>query len=284
MDSTVANLQIIATAKDEASSVLDKIGGGLGGLGGIATVAFAAVGAAAIGAGVALFKLGADFDDAYDSIRISTGKTGEALEGLKGDMKAVMTDIPTDMKNASTAIGDLNTRLGLTGEPLQAMSKQFLELSRITKTDVSENVRLMTRVFGDWGVSAGDQTITMDKMFRATQVTGIGLGELQAKVVQFGAPLRAMGFSLDESVAMLGKWEKEGVNSELVLGSLRIAMGQFAKDGIPMRKGLEDTVAQIQKLGPSAKATALAMETFGARAGPDMAAAILEGRLPIRTS
>lgn len=77
---------------------------------------------------------------------------------------------------------------------------------------------------------------------------------------------------------MLGKWEKEGVNSELVLGSLRIAMGKFAKENVPMREGLMDTVKQIQEMGPSAAATAMAMEVFGARAGPDMAAAILEGR------
>ncbi|MBT9154714.1 MAG: hypothetical protein DDT39_01393 [Firmicutes bacterium] len=45
-----------------------------------------------------------------------------------------------------------------------------------------------------------------------------------------------------------------------------------------MREGLNQTIAEIQRLGPGAEATSLAMEIFGARAGPDMAAAILEGR------
>lgn len=274
----VRELTLLLKARDELSASLNQAEGKLGGLGNAAGIAFAAVGAGAIAAGAALLKIGGDFDEAFDAIRIGTGKTGEVLEGLKGDFKAVLQDVPTDMKTASAAIADLNTRLGLTGEPLQTMSKQFLELSRITGTDVKQNVALMTRVFGDWGVVAEEQSGVMDLMFRATQETGIGLGDLQAKVVQFGAPLRAMGFSLNESVAMLGKWEKEGVNTELVLGSLRIAMGNFAEAGVPMRKGLMDTVAQIQKLGPSAEATSLAMKTFGARAGPDMAAAILEGR------
>lgn len=55
-----------------------------------------------------------------------------------------------------------------------------------------------------------------------------------------------MGFSLEESAAMLGKWEKEGVNTELVIGSLRIAAGKFAKDNIPLRQGLLDTMAAIK--------------------------------------
>jgi hypothetical protein len=65
------------------------------------------------------------------------------------------------------------------------------------------------------------------------------------------------------------------------MGSMRIAMGKFAKDGVPMRDGLDKTIETIQKLGPGAEATSLAMETFGARAGPDMAAAILEGRFEV---
>ena len=234
--------------------------------------------AALVGIGAGILKLAGDFDSAYDKIRTGTGATGAALEGLKGDLKGVFADIPTDLGSASTAISSLNTRLGLTGEPLQALAKQLLELSRLTGTDVGQNVQLATRLFGDWGVATEDQSKTLDLLFRASQATGIGIGDLQAKVVQFGAPLRAMGFSISESVTMLGKWEKEGVNTELVLGSLRIAMGEFARSNTPMRQGLEDTARKIKELGPSAAATSLAMEVFGARAGPDMAAAILEGR------
>jgi phage-related minor tail protein len=134
---------------------------------------------------------------------------------------------------------------------------------------------------GDWDVQIEDSTGLMDKLFFAGQATGIGFDGLAAKLVQFGAPLRQFDFSVEESIALLGKWELEGVNTELVLGSLRVAMGNFARDGIPMRQGLEDIIEQITELGPGAAATALAMEIFGARAGPDMAATILEGRFAI---
>ncbi|MCC6238104.1 MAG: hypothetical protein IT299_11110 [Dehalococcoidia bacterium] len=245
---------------------------------------FALVGAGvglAIAGGFAALQLGETFDAAFDTIRRGTGATGEALQGLQADFKAVLKDVPTDAGLASTAIADLNTRLGLTGRPLQDLAKQELNFARITGTDVAQNITDSTRLFGDWSVATDHQSATLDQVFRAAQSTGIGVNNLMQKVVQFGAPLRQMGFGLDESLAMLGKWEKEGVNSELVLGSLRIAMGNFARDNIPMREGLDQTIRKIQELGPGAAATSLAMDTFGARAGPDMAAAILEGRFAI---
>ena len=50
---------------------------------------------------------------------------------------------------------------------------------------------------------------------------------------------------------------------------------------MPLRQGLDDTIKKIQELGPGAESTSIAMEKFGARAGGDMAAAILEGKFAI---
>ncbi len=238
------------------------------------TAGLAAVGAAAM-------NVGGEFDAAYDAIRIGTGATGDALKGLQSDFKAVVKDVPTDFGLASQVIADLNTRTGQTGQGLQTLSKNILEMSRITGTDAVNNVGLATRLFGDWSVATEDQAETLDKVFRASQATGIGVDALMGKVVQFGAPLRQMGFSFDESIAMLGKWEKEGVNAELVLGSLRIAAGNFAQAGVPLQEGLEGAMKAIAGTKDESEALNIAMATFGARAGPDMAAAIREGRFAI---
>lgn len=259
----------------------DKLEGKLAGFGKAAAIGATAIAGAVAGIGAGLFKLGTDFDSAFDSIRIGTGKTGEELEDLKTDFRDTLANVPDDMDKVSKAITELHQRTGASGKALGGMAKQLLNLSRITDTDLSENIEQSTRVFGDWGIALEDGGTALDKIFRASQATGAGVNQLMGKIVQFGAPLRAMNFSFEDSLALLGKWEKEGVNTELVLGSLRIAMGKFAKDNIPMRQGLDDTIKKIQELGPGAKSTALAMEIFGARAGPDMAAAILEGRLSI---
>ena len=100
-------------------------------------------------------------------------------------------------------------------------------------------------------------------------------------MVRFGDPLRALGLGFDEAAALMGKWGREGVNTELVMGSLRIAVGKFAKEGTPLREGLDATFKKIKELGAGAEATALAMEIFGARAGGAMVAPTLDGRFAI---
>lgn len=265
-------------AMNGISKTLDKAGERISGVGNTLT---AGLTVPIIALGTAAFAAATSVETAMANIRAGTGATGEELQALGDDFRAVFKRVPQNAQEVSGAIADLNTRLGLTGEPLRTLSEQMLELADLTGGQVAPLIASTTRVFGDWGTATEKQAGTLDLLWKVSQTTGIEVGRLADSLVQFGAPLRQMGFSLEESAALMGKWEKEGVNMELVLGSLRMAMGHFADEGIPMRQGLDDTMRRIQQLGAGAEATSLAMEVFGARAGPDMAAAILEGRFAI---
>lgn len=232
--------------------------------------------------GTAAFTAANAVDNAMDIIRAKTGATGKTLEGLGEDFRKVFGRVPQTAAEVGTAIGDLNTRLGLTGKPLQDMATQILNLARITNTDLNEAIRGVTRVFGDWSIKTEHQSDAADRLFKVTQLTGIALSRLTDITVQYGAPLRQMGFSFAEATALVGKFEKEGVNTELVLASLRIALITFAKAGEAPTQALQRMISEIKKAGSASAANKLAVEVFGARAGPDMAAAIREGRFEIQ--
>ena len=233
-----------------------------------------------VAAGAGLFKLASDFDEASDSIRIGTGATGESLKGLEADFKAVYSSVNTNMGDASKVISDLNTRTGLTGKSLQNLSMQMINLANVTGEDINTLIPAATRMFQDAGLKTEDYAKALDYTFKVSQNTGIGVSRLQELMAQFGGPLRQMGFDWQTTAAMLGKFEKEGVNTELVVGSLRIALGKMAKEGISEpNKALQEMITKIKAAGTAGQANALALEMFGAKAGPDMAAAIREGRL-----
>jgi TP901 family phage tail tape measure protein len=243
---------------------------------------WAAIGAgAAAGVAVTLFKMGSGFDDAFDTIRVGTGATGESLNALKDDFRAVVANVPADFASAGTAVADLNTRLGLSGKPLQDMAGQILNLSRITKTDLNANIAAATRVFGDWSIAADDQGAALDRLFVVSQKTGIGVGKLADMMVQFGAPMRELGFSFDETAALLGKFEQEGVNAELVMGGLKQGLGRLAKAGKDPREEMFKLMDSIDQTGLTAQNKQRVFEIFGARAGIDMAKAIEEGRFEL---
>jgi hypothetical protein len=236
---------------------------------------------AAAAAGLALRSIEDAWGGAEDAIVVGTGATGKALDDLMASAKRVGGRVSNDFEQVGVAIAEVSTRTGATGDALEDLSKQMLDLSRITKTEVKQNVADVTRVFGDWSIAAENQSLALDQLFRMSQLTGIGVDQLSQTVVQFGAPMRQLGFTFEESIALLGKWEKEGVNVETVLAGLRFGLKSFAKAGEEPSAAMQRAIADIKAAGTAAKANAIAFEIFGVRAGPDMAAAIREGRFEL---
>lgn len=268
-------------AETKTKSFASKASGLLGG----ALVAGAvAAGAAVIGVGKAAISAETDFDNALDAIINATGASGDQLTAMGESVKnlrASAAGLGVTMEDIGTVIGEVNTRTGLTGEELESLTDDILNFSRLTGADAVQATALLTRTMGDWGVENENAAELLDSIYGAGQAFGISIDSMAGKLVQFGAPLRQMGFGLEESIAMLGKWEKEGVNTELVIGSLRIAAGNFARDNIPLRDGLNETMEAIKGAASESEGLAIAMDVFGARAGPDMAAAIREGRFEL---
>ena len=282
-------LEVIFKGKDGGlGSMAGSIGGKFGKMGAViggGLVAGAALGGAAlVGLGAAALGVEDDVRQATNALIVGTGASGEALDAMRQSVINLGGSVQStghDMTSIGGTMAEVNTRLGVTGDTLEGLTGEFLTFTRLAGGDATENVRLVTRVMGDWGVANEDASGTMDALFGASQAFGVGVDQVAQQVVQFGAPLRQMGFSLEESIALFGKWEKEGVNAELAVGSLRIAAGNFARDNIPLQDGLRDTMAAIIGATSESEALAIAMDVFGARAGPDMAAAIREGRFEL---
>lgn len=275
----------LGQADTEVTGWAKKLSGAIGGAAvGIAAAAGAALVGATIAVGKAAWDMGQEYDSALDAIINGTGASGEALDAMGQSVRNLKTSaagLGVSMEQIGATLAEVNTRTGATGNELEKLTGDILQFSRLTGTDSVKNVQLLTRTMGDWGVSMEDSGDLLDTIYGAGQAFGIGVDSLAGKLVQFGAPLRQMGFSLEESAAMLGKWEKEGVNTELVIGSLRIAAGKFARENIPLQDGLRQTMAAIKSAATESEGLAIAMEVFGARAGPDMAAAIREGRFEL---
>lgn len=248
---------------------------------GIGKVMAVGLGAGLVGGGALLLGAAHTLDGAYDSIRTGTGKIGTELESLKGSFRNVARDVPNDMGSVAEAVAEVSKRTGTTGKDLEGLTTRLLTLSRLEGSDVKTNIASATRLFGDWSIATKDQAGSLDYLFKVSQATGVGVAQLSDGLVKYGAPLRQLGFGFEESAALMGKFEKEGVNTGLVMGSLRVALGKMAKEGEAPVETLDRVVNQIKNAGSAGEANALALEVFGARAGPDMAAAIREGRFEV---
>ena len=282
--SSVINVAVLGDAK-KLKKTLDgaekRVGKFSDKVGKSMKVAGAAIGALGVAGAAAVLKLGSEFEKVERTLRVGTGATGDALEALVASTRNLAKKVPADFESISNAVADINTRLGLTGTELEDFSEQMLNLSRITGSDLKGNISSVTRVLGDWGDMAGTAGGAADFLFSVAQSTGIEFASLSNQLVNYGAPLRQIGFDFEQSALLIGKFEKEGVNAELVLGSLRQALGKMAREGEPAIETFQRTTEAIKNAGTASEANMLALDLFGARAGPDMAAAIREGRFEL---
>ena len=246
-------------------------------VGGIAV----ATGKAVVDAGKYLKDLGSQFDEAADAIRIGTGATGDALDGLLDDFDEVYKSVPATMEDASKAIADYNTRLGLTGPQLQEISKQALQVSDMLGDDLGGVIEESSQAFQQWNIDAENMGGAMDYIFKVSQSTGMGFTDLMSNMQKFGPQLQEMGYSFETASALMGQLDKAGVNTEEVLSAMKKSVGALAKEGISASDGLAMYYEQIKNAGTAAEAASIASEIFGTKAGSTMAAAIRDGTLAV---
>lgn len=275
----IADVKGLAKGVGDTEKQLSRLGNNIGKVGANLTknltLPIVALGAGAVAAFV-------EVDKGLDAVAVGTGATGDALKDLQGSFKNVAANATQGFEEVGNVVAEVNTRLGLTGAPLEDFSDRMLTLSRVTGMDAVAATKSITRAMNDAGVAVEDAGGFMDILLVASQQTGIGVDELADKLVKFGSPMRQLGFSVEETAALLGGFEKAGVNTDLVMGSLRIGLGKLAKAGEKdLPKALRESIKEIENAATGGEAAAMAMELFGSRAGADMAAAIREGRLNV---
>jgi len=264
-DKAVKEINKVAAGTEEASERISKIGEKL------------KTGAAVIG--TAAFASAIVVDEAFDEVIKLTGATGDALESLNNSFNDVARRVPASMDSIGAAVGEINTRLGLVGGELTSVTESFLKFADVNNVEVKSAVANVTRLMGDWGVASTDANLLLDKLTAASQATGISIDDLSVTAVNYGVQLRALGFNLDQSIALLSKFEKEGVSTEKIVSGLSIALGRLAEAGIDdTGKAFEELIKGLKDTTSVGEATREAIEILGMRAGPDFALAVKEGR------
>jgi TP901 family phage tail tape measure protein len=218
------------------------------------------------------------FDEGRDNLIKATGAVGEQADALTAAYSKTAKSVVGDLDSIGSAVGEVNTRFGFTGDKLSSVTEDFVKFADITGTDATQAVRLVARAMGDAGIDADNYSELLDQLAIAAQASGISVDTLTESLTKYGAPMRALGFDTAESIALFSSWEKAGVNTETAFSGMRKAISNWSKDGKDAREEFKKTIDEIASLPDIASATTKAIEIFGAKAGPDLADAIQGGR------
>jgi phage-related minor tail protein len=267
---TVASQQF-KLAGDKVKEVGDKISGVGTAMSTRVTAPILAVGAASLAA----FK---EVDSGMDIIVQKTGATGEAFESMRGIAENIATSLPVDFETVGTAIGEVNTRFGATGDQLEELSTQFVQFAELNGVDVTNSIDSAQKALSAFGLGAGEAGNLLDVLNATGQATGAGMDSLLNGLIQNGTAFQEMGLSIEQATVFMGQMETSGANSETVMNGLRKALKNAAEDGVPLNDALSQLQETILNGANGVDGLTAAYDMFG-KSGDQIYAAVKNGTL-----
>ena len=220
-----------------------------------------------------------EFDDGRDAVIKATGATGKQAEELQESYKNVTKNVVGSYSDIGKVIGELNTRMGFTGEELEDAATKFIKFSDITGVDATTAVQNVSRAMEKAGMSSSDYGRVLDKLVAASQSTGVSVDKLSDSMTKYAAPMKTLGFTMDDTIAMFSQFERSGVNVEQAFGGLQKAAANWAKDGKDASAEFNKLVEDIKNSPNDIEATQKAVEAFGSKTGVELADAIRSGKM-----
>lgn len=206
------------------------------------------------------------FSTSFGVLRSVSGASEQDMGRLVQSFKVVGGQVPQSLNEVAKALGILSRDTTLTDKGLEIMSKTVLDASRLTGTDSAVAAEAAAKAMGVWGIATESSAEMMDKFFAASRAGNVNMGDLMKKMGQAGDPLRKMGIGFDQSVALLSKWQKEGLNP----------IEDALKKPLPSG-GISEIAVKIRNAGTAAEAAQIATEIFGEKVSGDLVAALRGG-------
>lgn len=226
--------------------------------------------------GKAALDAAADFDEGRDALIRATGAVDSAADELTQAYADAAKSVTGSMSDIGAAVGEVNTRFGYFGEQLSDTTSDFMRFADITGTDAVDAVQKVAKVLTASGEPLENYADLLDKVASASQSSGIGADGLLSSLEANGAALRAMDYSIDDTIAMLAKFEEQGVNSSTVISGLKKATAAWQKEGKDANTELASAIHLIRTAADEETAAQIATEKFG-KSGTEMADAIRRG-------
>ena len=234
-----------------------------------------------VGIGAAAYGAFNEVDNGLDTIAKKTGATGDELSSLEETAKNVFGSMPVDIGDVGAAVGEINTRFGLTGQALEDMTKDFLKFASINDADVETSIANVDKIMTKFGVDSNQTINVLGLLTSASQKSGISIDALESSLESNGAALKELGFDITESVNLLSMMESNGVDTSTAMTSLSKAVQNATKDGKDAETAMREQIDAIKNAKTETEALQIATELFGKKGAAEMTQSIRDGRLSV---
>lgn len=230
-----------------------------------------------------VYDLADSYSEASKIIVNATGATGDALDSLDTSALDAFSQNDDDLNSTAATVGELNTRLGLTGDQLTETTQDFMDFADVTNSDGVSSVQNVTKIMNRYNMSASEMGDLMDDLVYAGQESGASVDAMSQALITGASAFQSVGMEAENAINFLSQMELQGVSSTQTITALNKATVYFSEQGIDASEGLQQVIESIATMGDEAEATSLATEVFGSRVGVTMANAIRSGAITVDT-
>ena len=208
-----------------------------------------------------------DYDSGCDIIIKKTGATGDAVTEFSDIYDYLVNNIAvTDpYEKAGSAVGELNTQFGLTGQSLQDASSIVMKFAEINDTDVTSSVQSAEQAMASFGLTTDSLPGILDAVTYSAQITGASADTIFQSCISGSETLQSLGLSFSESAVLMGEFSQAGVDSSTAISVLGKAQVKFAGEGKTMQQGLSDLQTVITSSASEEDKLAAVTDVLGSK-------------------
>lgn len=263
-DDASKKVKKIGDEAEKAGDKTSKLGGIMGGIGKFAGAGLVAAGTAVAATGAAAISAGMNYDEYFKTISIGTGATGAELDSLMESFKTVGKSGDDNLGAVAEVIAQVSTTVDLSGKQLEDYTANILGLGDVTGDNFAGMTEAAAAMAKSWKLSEDQSVDSLDKIFVASQKTNVDAISLTNNLTKFGPALREMGYDMDTSIAMIGNWDKAGLDANKMLASMNRVTSTLSKKGVKdLAGGMTDLITKIQNATTEEEANAIAIKNFG---------------------
>lgn len=271
-------VKLVLSAKDEASGIFDSFKAKAG------AVAAAVAAYFSVDFLVGSVKSAGNFEAAMSRVQAATGAAGEELAQLKKAAEDVgLADNRFTSVEAAQGLENL-AKAGLNAKESLAALPGVLALAEAGDISLGDSATYVTRTIAGLGVAVEDTGRIADVLAKGANASNTSVKGL-AEALSYAAPsARSLGLSLEQTVAIIGKFADAGIDASRAGTALNSILSQF-KD--PASKFREELVSAgittskfdlaLRQLAGAGEKGEKAILAVGQEAGPALRGLLNQG-------